>query len=115
MLRVGIQKQRVLAGLTLSILLLTFNLSLGQTAHTEAYRLGMALQESVQKGDPSLFAKTFDCDAFLERVIQRIKISDAFQESLRTNLQSKISSDDIAEAVRKNGRNFTFVGVRRFD
>src|SRR4029077_3853530 len=99
----------------LSVLLLTLTLGRAQTAHTEAYRLGVALQDSVQKGDISLFSKTFDRDAFLDRVIQPIKISDALQENLRTNLQSKISSDDVAEAIRKNGRSFTFVGVRRLE
>jgi tetratricopeptide (TPR) repeat protein len=114
MIRAGIQKQQFLAGFIVSILLLTLNLCPAQTAHTEAYRLGIDLQDSVQKGDISLFARTFDRDGFLDRVIQPIKISDALQENLRTNLQSRISSDDVAEAVRKNGRNFTFVGVRRF-
>jgi hypothetical protein len=113
MIRAGIQKQQFLRGSTLFILLLTLNLCRAQTAHTEAYRLGLDLQDSVQKGNISLFAKTFDRDAFLDRVLQSIKISDALQENLRTNLQSRISSDDVAEAVRKNGRNFTFVGVRR--
>jgi hypothetical protein len=115
MLRVGIQKQRFLASFVLAILLLSIALAHSQTAHTEAYRLGLSLQESVQKGDASLFAKTFDRDAFLKRVMQPIKISDALQENLRTNLEARISSEDIAEAVRKNGRNFSFVGVRRFD
>lgn len=115
MIRLGIQKQQFLASFVLSILLLTLKLGLGETAHTEAYRLGLALQDSVQKGDASLFAKTFDRDAFLNRVMQPIKMSDALQENLWTNLETKVSSDDIADAVRKNGRNFTFVGVRRFD
>jgi hypothetical protein len=112
MIRAGIRKQRFLASFVLA-LLFTIGEAHSQTAHTEAYRLGIALQDSVQKGDISLFSKTFDRDAFLDRVLQSIKISDALQENLRTNLQSKISSDDVAEAVRKNGRNFTFVGVRR--
>jgi hypothetical protein len=115
MIRAGIQKQWFLAGFILSFLLLVLNLGRAQTAHTEAYRLGMALQESIQKGDITLFSKTFDRDAFLDRVLESIKISDALQENLRTNLQSRISSDDVAEAVRKNGRNFAFVGVRRLD
>jgi tetratricopeptide (TPR) repeat protein len=115
MIRAGIEKQQFLAGFILSILLFTSNPSRAQTAHTEAYRLGMSLQDSVQKGEITLFSKTFDRDAFLERVIKPIKISEGLQENLRTNLQSRISSDDVAEAVRKNGRNFTFVGVRRLD
>jgi len=115
MIRVGIPKQQFQASFILSILLLTLKLSAGESTHTEAYRLGISLQDSVQKGDASLFAKTFDRDAFLDRVLQPIKISGALEENLRTNLESKISSDDVAEAVRKNGRNFTFVGVRRFD
>jgi hypothetical protein len=115
MKRVGILKKQFLASSILAFVLFTRNFSPAQTAHTEAYRLGLALQESVQKGDISLFSKTFDRDAFLERVLQPIKMSDALEENLRTNLQSKISSDDVAEAIRKNGRNFTFVGVRRLD
>src|SRR5262245_50469880 len=115
MIRAGILKQRFLASSILSSLLFTVNPGRAQTVHTEAYRLGLALQDSVQKGDISLFSKTFDRDAFLDRVIQPVKISDALQENLRTNLQSRISSDDVAEAVRKNGRSFTFIGVRRFD
>jgi hypothetical protein len=115
MIRAGIQKQQFLGVFILSNFLLTLSPSRAQTAHTEAYRLGMDLQNSVQKGEITLFSKTFDRDAFLERVIKPIKISDALQENLRTNLQSKISSDDVAEAIRKNGRNFTFVGVRRLD
>jgi hypothetical protein len=115
MIRAGIQKRRFLASFTLSVLLLTLTLGRAQTAHTDAYRLGVALQDSVQKGDISLFSKTFDRDAFLDRVLQSIKLSDALQENIRTNLQSKISSDDVAEAIRKNGRSFTFVGVRRLE
>jgi len=115
MIRAGIQKQQFLVSLALAMLPFATSLAHSQTAHTEAYRLGMSLQESVQKGDISLFAKTFDRDAFLDRVLQSIKISDSLQENLRTNLQSKISPEDVAEAVRKNGRSFTFVGVRRFD
>jgi hypothetical protein len=115
MIRAGIQNQRFLGGAILFILLFTRNFCPAQSAHTEAYRLGLALQDSVQKGDISLFSKTFDRDAFLDRVLQPIKMSDALEENLRTNLQSKISSDDVAEAIRKNGRNFTFVGVRRLD
>jgi tetratricopeptide (TPR) repeat protein len=115
MIRVGPSKQRFAASFVLALLFLTLGLTQAQTVHTEAYRLGMALQESIQKGDASLFAKTFDRDALLDRVIQPIKMSEALQENLRTNLQSKVSADDIAEAIRKNGRNFTFVGVRRFD
>jgi tetratricopeptide (TPR) repeat protein len=113
MIRVGIQKQRFLTSFVLVLLLFTNSMTRAQTAHTEAYRLGMALQQSVQKGDASLFAKTFDYNAFLDRIIQPIKMSDAMRENLRTNLESKVSIDDIADAVRKNGRNFTFVGVRK--
>jgi len=115
MIRAGIQKQQILASFVLAVLLFIVGAAHSQTTHTEAYRLGVALQDNVQKGDISLFAKTFDRDAFLDRVIEPIKITDALQENLRTNLQSKISSDDVAEAVRKNGRAFTFVGVRRFN
>jgi tetratricopeptide (TPR) repeat protein len=115
MIRAGILKQQFLASSILSILAITLSLGRAQTTHTEAYRLGMALQESVKKGEISLFSKTFDRDAFLDRVLQGIKISDALQENLRTNLQSRISPEDVAEAVRKNGQSFTFVGVRRFD
>jgi len=114
MIRAGL-KQQFVASSILCILLFTRSLSPAQTAHTEAYRLGLALQDSVQKGDISLFSKTFDRDAFLERVLQSIKLSDALQENIRTNLQSRISSDDVAEAIRKNGRSFTFVGVRRLE
>lgn len=114
MIRAGL-KQRFLASSILSIVVLTFNLGYAQSTHTEAYRLGLALQDSVQKGESSLFAKTFDRDAFLDRVLESIKLPDALQENLRTNLQSRITSDDVGEAIRKNGRNFTFVGVRRFD
>jgi Flp pilus assembly protein TadD len=115
MIRDVIRKARFLTSATLVVALLASNSSPAEVLHTAAYQLGMALQESVQKGEGSLFAKTFDRDAFLNRVLKPIKISDALQENLRTNLQSKISSDDIAEAVRKNGPNFTFVGVRLFD
>lgn len=115
MIRVGTQKQRFLSSFVLATLLFTIGLAHSQTSHTEAYRLGMALQESVQKGDASLFAKAFDYNAFLDRIIQPIKMSDALRENLRTNLQSQVSADEIAEAVRKNGRNFSFVGVRRLE
>jgi tetratricopeptide (TPR) repeat protein len=115
MIRVGIQKQRFVASFALAFVFFTTGLAHSQTAHTEAYRLGMAIQESIQKGDISLFTRTFDRDAFLDRVIEPIKVSDGLQENLRTNLQSRISSDDVAEAIRKNGRSFTFVGVRRID
>jgi hypothetical protein len=115
MIRAGVLKQQFLAGFILSALLFTVDCGQAQTAHTEAFRLGVALQESVQNGDISLFSKTFDRDAFLERVIQPIKLSEALQENVRTNLQSRISSDDVAEAIRKNGRSFTFAGVRRLD
>lgn len=104
-----------MASFVLAVVLFTSTLADAQTARTEAYRLGMALQESVQKADASLFSKTFDRDAFLKRVMEPIKIPDALQENLRTNLEAQISSEDIGEAVRRNGRNFTFVGVRRFD
>jgi tetratricopeptide (TPR) repeat protein len=113
MRRVGIQKLWFTASFVLAMLV--FTNGHGQTVHTDAYRLGMAIQESVQKGDASLVSKTFDRDAFLRRVMQAIKIPDALQENLRTNLESQISAEDIGEAVRKNGRNFTFVGVRRFE
>jgi len=115
MIRAGILKQRLLATFLLAILVFTIGGAHSQTVHTEAYRLGLDLQDSVQTGNISLFAKSFDRDAFLDRVLQSIKISDALKENLRTNLQSRISSDDVAEAVRKNGRNFTFVGVRRLN
>jgi hypothetical protein len=113
MIRADIRKHLFRASFVLAILLFTIGAAHSQTAHTEAYRLGIALQDSVQKGDISLFSKTFNRDAFLDRVLQPIKLSDVLQENLRTNLQSRLSSDDVAEAVRKNGRNFTFVGVRR--
>src|SRR5690242_11156078 len=103
MIRADIQNQRFLASSILFILLFTRNFCPAQSTHTEAYRLGLALQESVQKGEISLFAKTFDREAFLDRVLESIKLSNALQENLRTNLQSRISSDDVAEALRKNG------------
>src|ERR1051325_6627593 len=115
MSRVGTQIRRLAASFVLAIVLLRVGLAHAQSIHTEAYRLGMALQESIQKGDASLVSKTFDRDAFLMRVLQSIKIPDALQENLRTNLEAQISAEDIGEAVRKNGRNFTFVGVRRFE
>ena len=115
MRRVGIQNLRFMASFVLATLLFAVRPAHAQTAHTEAYRLGMALQESVQKGDASLVSKTFDRDAFLRRVMDAIKIPDALQENLRTNLEAQISAEDIGEAVRRNGRNFAFVGVRRFD
>jgi hypothetical protein len=115
MIRDVIRKVPFFTRATLVVVLLAAISSPAEVLHTAAYQLGMALQESVQKGEGSLFAKTFDRDAFLNRVLQPIKISDALQENVRTNLQSKISAEDVADAVRKNGRNFTFVGVRLFN
>jgi hypothetical protein len=85
-----------------------------QTPHTESYQLGMRIQEGIQKGDLSAFAKAFDAEALANRTLSQLKLPEPIKDHLRRGMQPRATAESVAESVANFGRNGSFVGVRRF-
>lgn len=86
--------------------------SLAQTAHTEAYLLGVRIEQGFRKGDVSAFAKAFNVEMFLNRITGDLPGTEEQKENFRKALRSRLEPTKLAEAAGKGSKELTFVGVR---
>ncbi|MDB6066102.1 MAG: hypothetical protein JWR26_2310 [Pedosphaera sp.] len=86
--------------------------SQAQTAHTEAYLLGVRIEQGFRNNDVSAFAKAFDVEMFLNRITDGMPGSDDQKQNIRKGIRSRLEPTKLAEAAGKSGKELTFVGVR---
>jgi hypothetical protein len=114
MILLSIRRTALLAGFAVFSVLHS-NSGQAEAVHTQAYSLGISIQEAAQRGDTTLFAKAFDSEALIQRILHPIDLPDSVRDELRKHLRSQLSAELVAESVAKNGRHFSFVGVRRLE
>src|SRR5262245_63814081 len=98
---ISLQAAAIFAGVVIAV-----SPSPAQTVHTEAYQLGRTIRDGAQRGDVSPVLLAFDIDAFINRIVNPLRVPDSIRQAMRQHIQGRASARDFAEAFGRSGKDF---------